>query len=344
MRKNTLIFFFVGLLVAATVVLNSACNQDSRNSNEEFPLLSGPYLGQKSPGRTPEIFAPRIVSTGYNERGPAFNPDGKEMFYCLYGAPFGVILQMEEVNGRWTKPRVASFSGRYGGEMTLSPDGNTVVFSSNQPFENSPSLTDYWIWKTEKEGSDWSSPKPLGPTVNSGKFAGYPSLSNSGNLYFFSERDDGRGGADIYVSAWVEGQYAESVNLGDSINTNLDDVDPAIAPDESYVIFSRRKENGVLDLFISFRMKDGSWSEARNMEERINSDASEFCPVISADGKYLFFTSTRSLFPAVYEAPITYEEKIRILNSPGNGNSDIYWVDAQIIEDFRNDSGKKMKR
>jgi hypothetical protein len=44
---------------------------------------------------------------------------------------------------------------------------------------------------------------------------------------------------------------------------------------------------------------------------------------------------TRSIFSANYEAPITYEEKIIILNSPGNGNSDIYWVDAQIIEDFQ---------
>ncbi|MCJ7682531.1 MAG: hypothetical protein MUP70_17515, partial [Candidatus Aminicenantes bacterium] len=141
------------------------------------------------------------------------------MFYCLYGAPFGVFLQMKEVNGRWTKTRVASFSGQYGGEMTISPDGNTVVFSSNQPFENSPSHTEYWVWKTEREGADWSSPKPLGPAVNSEKYAGYPSLSSSGNLYFFSDREDGRGGADIYMSEWVDGRYTESVNLSDAINT-----------------------------------------------------------------------------------------------------------------------------
>jgi Tol biopolymer transport system component len=73
------------------------------------------------------------------------------------------------------------------------------------------------------------------------------------------------------------------------------------------------------------------------MGEEINSDASDYCPSVSADGKYLFFTSTRSAHPSYSEVPLTYEEKMRILNSPGNGNSDIYWVDARIIEELKLD-------
>ena len=35
------------------------------------------------------------------------------------------------------------------------------------------------------------------------------------------------------------------------------------------------------------------------------------------------------------KTPLSYEEKCKILNSPGNGNSDIYWADAKIIEDLK---------
>jgi len=309
----------------------------------DFPVLKGPYLGQKPPGLTPKIFAPGIVSTGYSERNITVSPDGKELYYCLYGAPHGVFLFMREVNGLWIKPRIPSFSGRYQGELMLSPDGNMIVFSSNQPFENSKNTMEYWIWRVKREGADWGCPKPLGPAVNSGRFAGYPSISRTGNLYFFSERDDGLGKDDIYMSEWIDGRYTEAQNLGKSINTNLAEADPAIAPDESYIIFCRREGESGWDLFISFKKKDGSWSLAKNMGEPINSDASDFCPSLSADGKYLFFTSTRIRLPTYSEIPITYEEKIRFLRSPGNGNSDIYWVDAKILEIFRPDDWNSMQ-
>jgi Tol biopolymer transport system component len=305
----------------------------------DFPVLTGPYLGQKPPGMIPEIFAPGIVSTGYSERCPSFTPDGKELYYCLQGAPYSVILDMREVNGRWTKPRVASFSGCYPGELTISPDGNTIVFSSNQPFENSPDQASYWAWRVEREGMEWGRPKPMGPIINSGKFAAYPTLSRNGNIYFYSEREGGMGKDDIYMSEWEDGRYKESRNLGNSINSNLKEVDPFIAPDESYIIFVRRDDDGFegWDLFISFRKEDGSWTKAKNMGEPINSIASEICPSVSPDGKYFFFTSRRTIHKNYSETQLTYEEKMKILNSPGNGEEDIYWVDAEVIEDLKPD-------
>jgi Tol biopolymer transport system component len=49
----------------------------------------------------------------------------------------------------------------------------------------------------------------------------------------------------------------------------------------------------------------------KNMGEGINSPQSDYCPMLSPDGKYFFFTSTRT------------------------GGGDIYWVDAKIIQDYR---------
>ena len=64
---------------------------------------------------------------------------------------------------------------------------------------------------------------------------------------------------------------------------------------------------GSADLYISFKKEDGSWTNLKNMGSTINSRELDYCPMLSPDGKYLFFTSKRS------------------------GSGDIYWVDAKII-------------
>ena len=304
----------------------------------DFPVLSGSYLGQKPPGMTPEIFAPGIISKGYFECMAFFTPDGKEFYFMLWGAPHGVILFTKEVNNRWIKPQVVTFSGKYHGKFTLSPDGKKIVFSSNRPLNGRGEPIDsHYSWIVERTDTGWSEPKYLGPLINLEKsYSAYPSLSKNGNLYFFSDREGGMGEADIWMSKFVDGRYVEPENLGKSINTKLNDVDPFIAPDESYIIFCRRDDGfGGFDLFISFREADGSWTKAKNMGEKINTTSWEICPSVSADGKYLFFTSDRRAHKPFSEVPITYEEKIKILNSPGNGNGDIYWVDAAVINNLK---------
>ena len=317
----------------------------SSSQPEDRPKLTGPYLGQKPPGMTPEIFAPGIISTGFSERLAAFTPDGKELFYVLWGAPHGVILQMKEVNGQWSKPEVAPFSGRYQGDFTMSSDGNCIVFSSDSPFADTGIPQEhYYSWIVKRTENGWGKPEPFGSTINSPQsFAGCPTIADSGNLYFFSDRIEGKGNDDIWMSEFVNEEYTEPVNLGDSINTVHFDLDPFIAPDESYIIFTRidkERINGA-DLFISFKSARGTWTKALNMGDRLNSTAWEFCPTVSADGKYLFFTSNRRTHKSHSEIPLTYENKLEFLNSPGNGSDDIYWVDARIIEDLRPGELKK---
>lgn len=43
---------------------------------DDFPVLKGSYLGQKPPGRLPEVFAPSIISTAFDEFKIVFLPDG----------------------------------------------------------------------------------------------------------------------------------------------------------------------------------------------------------------------------------------------------------------------------
>jgi len=307
---------------------------------EDFPVLRDEYLGMKKPGLIPEIFAPGIISKGYTEACPAFSPGGKEFYFGIQGQPFSVIMFMEQKNGLWAEPQVAPFSGRYSdGEFNLSPDGNKFMFISLRPLTGKGKPIPFWdIWFMDRTESGWSKPYNPGELINSDKMEAYPSMSNYGTLYFSSNRAGGKGRWDIYRSKFVNGRYARPESLDEAINTGVDEWDSFIAPDESYIIFcsnGRKDSYGQSDLYISFKKKDGAWAEAKNMGKEINSSAGEFYPGISPDGKYFFFSSMRRTPAADSGVPLTYDKILKFANSPGNGNGDIYWVDAKIIEKFR---------
>ena len=323
-------------LIPLFILLFTYCQKEGN-----FPVLKGPYLGQEPPGMTPELFAPGIISTGYHDGCIVFSPDGKELFYHFGSVHGGVyrtaILCMKQENDRWTAPQMASFSGQYtDGEPHYSYDGNTLVFRSERPLEGSEEPNEFPdLWMVQRRASGWGEPKNLGPSINSNRYDLYPTFSRSGDLYFASDRD---GGWDIYVSKYENGKYVKPQKLSEAINSEYGDFDAYLAPDESYMIFgsSGRSDGlGESDLYISFKKSDGSWTKSKNMGQRINTSYREVDPVISPDGKYLFFRSNRRIDKTYSESVLTYEAFIEVIDSPGNGEADIYWVDAKIIEDLK---------
>ncbi len=318
------------------VIVFSGCAQQN-----DFPVLKGPYLGQKPPGMTPEIFAPGIVSTGMHEAALVFSPDGKLMsFYIMHLTHgFTAIVFVEQKNGQWTKPQVASFSGKFhDSDAFFSYDSQRLFFNSDRPSENEGKAGNLDIWVVEREKTGWSEPKNLGTVINSEDVDVNPCVTRNGTLYFASNRAGGRGSHDIYRSLLKNGEYGEPENLGDSINTSNFESSPFVSPDESYIIFNRftqKKGEVISGLHISFKKSDGSWSKAINMGNVINDLEPAMFAFVSYDGRYLFFTSTKVPYLPYTGKALTYDEIIKMFNSPQNGSGDIYWVDAKIIEELR---------
>ena len=72
------------------------------------------------------------------------------------------------------------------------------------------------------------------------------------------------------------------------------------------------------------------------MGKPINTEASDMRPYITSDGKYLFFSSTRSLpIDSAGDRSLSYEEFSRKITGPGNGSQDIYWVNTEIIDSLK---------
>jgi Tol biopolymer transport system component len=275
--------------------------------NEEFPVLNGEYLGQKLPGMSPEIFAQGIVSTAQGEFNAAFSPDGKE-FYFSVNEPGGreTMRFMTQENDRWTPPQPAPFvSPQNDCDPIFSFDGRRLYFISTRPKKERSRSRDWDIWYVEKIDGGWSEPINIGSPVNSDVDEYYVSLTKDGTIYFASNRAGGLGSFDIYRSRLVEGQYAKPENLGAAINTKYLEHDPFIAPDESYILFTsvdRPGGFGTGDLYISTRQKDGTWTKSKNLGKAFNTNGYDFCPIVSPDGKYFFFTRKGDIFWVCVEA------------------------------------------
>ncbi|MCP5108170.1 MAG: hypothetical protein GY950_32585, partial [bacterium] len=271
---------------------------------DDFPVLKGPYLGQKPPGLTPEIFAPGIVSTGKNEINGVFTPDGKEFYFSMFNPGKGyTIMVMKEESEGWTKPRAAPFSGDYSEvDMFITHDGKQLFFISKRPLKkNGPPSRGYQVWMMKRRDRGWGEPEYLGPQVNPGPRQLYPTVTTDGTIYFNSGIK-GYGKGDFFKSRYSDGKYTDPENLGDAVNTEYDETDAFVAPDESYVVFTsveRPDGFGSGDFYVSFRKGD-AWTKAQNMGKKINTSSSEFCPMVSPDGKYFFFTSRRKGSDDIY--------------------------------------------
>ena len=337
-KTNRLFIFQIFLVVVLFLPIASQF--------EAMTKLSGPYLGQKPPGMTPEIFAPGIISTSNPEICISFSLDAKEVYYTMGGLPHSVILFMKEEGGVWTIPKVAAFSGMYSSECQLSPDGHWMYLCAGIPRSGTGPPKGNWdLFRVERKNGAWGPLQRIGAPLASDNFsADCPSVAANGNIYFYSSNyPEGMGKGDIYVSRLVQGIYQKPENLRTPINTEHYDMDPFIAPDESYLIFSSSRPGGQgdNDLYISFRNHDGTWNDAVNLGNAINSYAHEIHPFVTRDGRYLFFCSKRRISYRHYsESPLNYEEKQRWTTKPGNELEDIYWVDARIIQCFR----QNMKR
>lgn len=301
------------------------------------PAPVGAYIGQRAPGPEPEIFSPGFISTGLGERDAVFTPDGKEFYFSIMMESFcAIAITIQDGEGKWSKPEVASFSGRYMDiEPCITPDGKKFYFASKRPLKEGDEPSKFFnIWVMEREDHGWSVPRNIGAPVNGEWNVFYPSLTRDGTLYFTRREADGS--EFIFRSRLTEGKFTEPEKLGEGVNTTKSQFNAYIAPDESYLIVSvwgRKDSVGGIDYYITFRNIEDKWSGPINLGDKINTPGTEYTPYITPDGKYFIFNRMRGkLAEGDPGKRLTYREISERSRQWGNGASDLYWVDAKVLE------------
>jgi cyclophilin family peptidyl-prolyl cis-trans isomerase len=299
--------------------------------------VGGPQLDWTPPQDT-EVFMPGLISTDLGERDATFHPDGNEFYFTLWSGRFGTIMRSSRSPSGWAKPETASFSGRFSDlEPFVTPDGQRLFFASNRPLETDGDPADYNLWYVLRESSGWGAPMPVeGVNTTANEF--YPSLDRDGRLFWTAAYDGGFGGEDIYYALPQDSGFSKPVNVGAGVNTERDEFNAMIAPDGSWLAFGsfgRDDGHGGGDLYISFKSEADTLDLAINMGSKINSSGLDFCPSLTADGAGFLFSSRRTGIEPVSEDRRTYQDLADALRGPGNGRSDLYWIDAQIIEELR---------
>lgn len=122
--------------------------------------------------------------------------------------------------GRWSAPKMISNksinTSFFDGGATVTADGNTMYFVSEQNAEKSQSD----IFVVERTGKKWGTAKPLPQTVNSKGRETTPYITPDGRYLFYSSNGMiGMGDYDIYVVEKIGNEWSEPKNLGATVNT-----------------------------------------------------------------------------------------------------------------------------
>ena len=298
-RSLVVLFTIVGVVGAASTTADEGAISN----------LSGPYLGQVVPGTEASLFAPDVVSvTGRYEFALSFSPAGDRALFTVQTEDENVmVLHTRQLNGSWIQPAPVSLAqGACADEMEafFSPNGRQVYFA---PYDEG---MDVRIWQVTIDGDNWINPVPLAGAIAE-QPAFYPTMASDGTLYYtnIAERKPYLSRQDEDGSWSAE---AVAVEFGGHV---------FVAPDQSFLLLDAKSEDslGHGDIYAAFATGNDSWSKPVNLGPGVNSEFSESCPSLSADGKYLFFSR--------------YDED--------GGIAQIYWVDAKVISNARDHQKQK---
>ncbi len=283
---------------------------------------------------SPKMFLELPDFKNINIRDMAISPNYDELFFTLDGPKnaFRTIMTTKKVNGEWIPFKIASFSGKYHDiEPAFSPDGKSLFFASKRPLEGDEPKPDYDLWVTKKQNGSWQTPARLNEHINTKDNEYYPSVTNDGSLYFTATRMDTKGKEDIYKSSFVNGDFQPAKSI-EGANTKSYEYNAYVSPDESFILYGsygRRGSFGKGDLFISFN-KDGKWQEGINLGDMINSNQIDYCPFVTFDKKFFFFTSEKTNVQPSYNA-LTIKTLKEELNKAENGVSRVYYLPFQVL-------------
>lgn len=197
------------------------------------------------------------------------------------------IYLAEGRNGVFGKAKNAGTKCNTAGDeevVGISPDGKGLLIYSDLGGNNFGDLST----TEETKPLTYPEPKKLSAEINSAQMETSGSWSNDGtSLIFSSNREGGFGGLDLYMAKRLpDGTFAEPVNLGGVLNTDLDEDFPILSDDGLIMTFSSQGHSSIggFDVFTSsWDTLKKSWSPPVNIGYPVNTSGDEVSFWLSKD-------------------------------------------------------------
>jgi len=236
----------------------------------------------------------------------AETPDIRQPSYSLTESPDGMIriftkengdeawlYEMHRTNGEWSEPNRMDLPARrrLKGASFNRQDGS-LLFATDAEMPPPFKGKDLNIWRVTWDGESWGEAEPLEGEINTGANETIASVAEDGTMIYVSNRPemDGFGYGLGEAHQDESGEWKITRFLTDLNDIRTDDHAVITADGNRLFFYSHRSPKaGGADIWTSTRLADGTWSPPENPGAPLNSEANEFGPGLSGDGKTLFF-------------------------------------------------------
>lgn len=200
--------------------------------------------------KNPKIFDKSLNSKMHD--GPAsFSNNGNYMAFSMntnHDKTKDKIVELQIFfssysNENWSEPEPFAFNNpEYSvGHPCLTSDGNTIYFTSDMP--GGFGGTD--IYKTTKNGKEWSKPENMGDKINTEGDELFPFYEEKNEVLFFTSNGRfGLGGMDIFICMMNGSKSGKVYNAGAPLNTQYDDLSVIADSTLSKGYFTSNRVNG----------------------------------------------------------------------------------------------------
>ncbi len=264
---------YIILSLVLTLFLN-ACHTTSQQANDpDFSALVDRYFGEKPPGLIPKLFAPEIVSPEGLFEGGRHSPDGKEYYFSRKNGKYEerTFFVIRYENGSWRNesetdlkwPRFSKGGDTLyrGNKYRIQTDtGWSELKSLGAPFTdmhimgisfsyNGTAFFDQFerpdtvgaISYSRLINGKYEPRQKMGKHVNTGTWIAHPHIAPDESYLIWDQHpEDGYGQADLYITFRAkDGSWLPAINMGDKINTALQESGAHVTDDGKYLFFSR---------------------------------------------------------------------------------------------------------
>ncbi|MFH0758071.1 MAG: OmpA family protein [Bacteroidota bacterium] len=166
----------------------------------------------------------------------------------------------------------------------ISGDMQTMAYMGQNPFYKG-------IYVSVKKDGLWTVPQGINASVVSEGNMEVVGLSADGKTMLLVVSD--AFSSNLYKSVYENNRWNPAVSLGKPINSRYYESHACFSPDSRSIYFtSNRIESiGGMDIFRSDLREDGTWDTPVNLGKTVNTALNEEEPMISPDGKRIYFSS-----------------------------------------------------